>query len=66
MNCSICGGEMSEGVLESGRYIQWNALNENGKKEKYLLAKSYMGGATLDGFFCPHCRKLVLGVPHLD
>lgn len=63
MKCPICGEEMTAGILESGRYIQWSALDEREKMQKYLLAKSYMGGATLEGFFCAYCQKLILDVP---
>lgn len=63
MKCPFCGEEMSEGNLESGRYFIWKAEDEKGKKQEYLLAKSYMGGAKLKGEMCPHCRKLILDIP---
>ena len=64
MKCPFCDHEMSEGVLTSGRYILWKDEDrENGKKKEYLLAKSYMGNAKMEGFLCPYCRKLVLDIP---
>ncbi len=67
MKCPFCNQEMSEGVLISGRYIQWKAVEEEtGKKQEYLLAKSYMGGAKMEGHLCPFCRKLVLDIPEMD
>lgn len=67
MKCPICGHEMSEGVLVSGRYIQWKTTDEEtGKKQEYLLAKSYMGGAKMEGQLCPFCRKVILDIPPMD
>ncbi|MDD3393557.1 MAG: PF20097 family protein [Anaerotignum sp.] len=63
MKCPFCGEEMGEGYLESGRYFIWKAEDERGKKQEYLLAKSYMGGAKLKGEMCPYCRKLILDIP---
>lgn len=63
MKCPFCGEEMSEGYLESGRYFIWKAEDDRGKKQEYLLIKSYMGGAKLHGHICPYCRKLVLDIP---
>lgn len=64
MKCPFCGNEMSEGTLTSGRYIQWKEINdETGKKQEYLLAKSYMGNAKMKGYLCRECRKLVLDIP---
>ena len=64
MKCPFCDHEMSEGVLTSGRYILWKDEDrENGKKKEYLLAKSYMGNAKMEGHLCPYCRKLVLDIP---
>ena len=55
MKCPFCGNEMKEGTLHSGgRYVQW--------KEEYLLAKSYMGGAKMEGHLCVECRKVILDI----
>ncbi|MCQ4935586.1 MULTISPECIES: PF20097 family protein [Anaerotignum] len=63
MKCPFCQEEMSQGHLESGRYFTWKTKDENGKKQEYLLVKSYMGGAKLSGEICPYCRKLILDIP---
>lgn len=66
MKCPFCGNEMSEGTLSSGRYIQWKTTDEQtGKKQEYLLAKSYMSGAKMEGCLCPYCRKLILDIPEM-
>ena len=65
MKCPFCNEEMSDGSMTSGRYILWKA-QEDGRKKEYLLAKSYMGGAKLEGYLCPYCRKLVLDIPELE
>lgn len=66
MKCPFCGNEMSEGTLTSGRYIQWKTVDEEtGKKQEYLLAKSYMGGAKMEGRLCTQCRKVILDIPEL-
>ncbi len=63
MKCPFCGKEMKEGALYSGgRYVQWKGVDENGKKEEYLLAKSYMSGAKVEGHLCVECRKVVLEI----
>ena len=51
MKCPFCGNEMKEGTLHSG-----------GRKEEYLLAKSYMGGAKMEGHLCVECRKVILDI----
>ena len=44
MKCPFCGNEMKEGTLHSGgRYVQWKGVDAEGRKEEYLLAKSYSG-----------------------
>ena len=49
MKCPFCGNEMKEGTLHSGgRYVQWKGVDAEGRKEEYLLTKSYMGGAKMD------------------
>lgn len=64
MKCPFCESEMSEGTMTSGRYVQWKTVEEaTGKKQEYLLAKSYMGNAKIDGYLCPYCRKLILDIP---
>lgn len=63
MKCPFCNREMHRGTLHSGgRYVQWKGEDASGKKEEYLLAKSYMGGAKLEGWLCAACRKVVLDV----
>ena len=63
MKCPFCDREMHQGTLHSGgRYVQWKGEDEGGKKEEYLLAKSYMGGAKMEGWLCTACRKVVLDV----
>ena len=55
MKCPFCGNEMKEGTLHSGgRYVQWKGVDAEGRKEEYLLAKSYMGGV--------ECRKVILDI----
>ncbi|MBR4015894.1 MAG: hypothetical protein IKI88_06820 [Anaerotignum sp.] len=68
MKCPFCQAEMSEGVLHAGsRYIQWKTVEkETGRKQEYLLAKSYMGGVKMEGHLCPYCRKLVLDLPDME
>ena len=63
MKCPFCGEEMKEGYLESGRFFTWKMKDDQGKKQEYLLAKSYMGGVKLGGQVCLYCRKLVLDIP---
>lgn len=63
MKCPFCGEEMTEGYLESGRSFLWKTEDDRGKKQAYLLAKSYMGGVKLQGEVCPFCRKLILDIP---
>ncbi len=64
MKCPFCNQEMSSGHMTSGRYILWKEENsEGGKPKEYLLAKSYMSGAKLEGWLCPYCRKLILDIP---
>ncbi len=66
MKCPFCGREMAEGFLKSGRYIQFQET-ENGKKiEEYLVAKSYMGGAKMEGCLCPSCRKIIVDIPLVE
>ena len=63
MKCPFCNHEMSEGALNSGsRYVQWKGVDDEGKKEEYLLAKSFMGGAKMEGWLCKKCRKVILNV----
>ncbi len=63
MKCPVCGKEMKEGVLHSGgRYVQWKGRDENGRKEEYLLAKSFMGDAKMNGWLCIDCRKVVVDI----
>ena len=50
MKCPFCENEMSEGVMVSGRFVQWKTMDpETGKKQEYLLAKSFMGDAKMEG-----------------
>ena len=63
MKCPFCGREMKEGTLHSGgRYVQWKGVDESGRKEEYLLAKSYMSGAKMEGRLCVECRKVILDI----
>ncbi|MBR5121945.1 MAG: hypothetical protein IKU91_00140, partial [Anaerotignum sp.] len=60
MKCPFCQSEMSEGKMVSGRFVQWKTTDpETGKKQEYLLAKSFMGDAKLEGYLCPECRKMI-------
>ncbi|MBQ5589628.1 MAG: hypothetical protein IIU70_05715 [Anaerotignum sp.] len=64
MKCPFCQNEMSEGKMVSGRFVQWKTTDpETGKKQEYLLAKSFMGDAKLEGYLCPNCRKMILDIP---
>lgn len=49
-------------MQSGGRYVQWKGKDASGKKEEYLLAKSYMGAAKMEGWLCAKCRKLVLDI----
>ena len=63
MKCPFCGNEMKEGTLRSGgRYVQWKGVDAEGRKEEYLLAKSYMGGAKMEGHLCVECRRVILDI----
>ena len=63
MKCPFCGNEMKEGTLHSGgRYVQWKGVDAEGRKEEYLLAKSYMGGAKMEGPLWVECRKVILDI----
>ena len=63
MKCPFCGNEMKEGTLHSGgRYVQWKGVDAEGRKEEYLLAKSYMGDAKMEGHLCVECRKVILDI----
>lgn len=64
MKCPFCQSEMSEGVMVSGRFVQWKTTDpETGKKQEYLLAKSFMGDAKVEGYLCSNCRKMILDIP---
>ena len=61
MKCPFCDQEMKKGTLYAGgRYVQWKGTED--KKEEYLLAKSYMGGARMEGHLCVKCRKVILDI----
>lgn len=63
MKCPFCEKEMTEGVLHSGgRYVQWKGVDGEGKKQEYLLAKSFMGGAKMEGWLCEKCRRVILNI----
>ena len=63
MKCPFCGNEMKEGTLHSGgRYVQWKGVDAECRKEEYLLAKSYMCGAKMEGHLCVECRKVILDI----
>ena len=49
-------------VFFGGRYVQWKGVDAEGRKEEYLLAKSYMGGAKMEGHLCVECRKVILDI----
>ena len=63
MKCPYCNTEMMTGVLKSGRYIQFQEI-ENGKKKE--VAKSYMGGAKMEGCLCPQCKKIIVDISLLE
>ena len=62
MKCPFCGEEMMEGYLKAGRYVQFQELRAGKKGQEYLVAKSFMGDAKMDGFLCPYCRKVILNI----
>ena len=63
MKCPFCGKEMTEGTMNSGsRYVQWKGVDDEGKKQEYLLAKAFMGGAKMEGHLCVKCRKVILDI----
>ena len=64
MKCPFCQNEMVEGTMVSGRFVQWRMADpETGKKQEYMLAKSFMGDAKIDGHLCLYCRKLIMDIP---
>ena len=62
MKFPFCGEEMMEGYLKAGRYVQFQELRDGKKGQEYLVAKSFMGDAKMDGFLCPYCRKVILNI----
>ena len=62
MKWPLCGEEMMEGYLKAGRYVQFQEMRDGKKGEEYLVAKSFMGDAKMDGFLCPYCRKIVVDI----
>ena len=66
MKCPFCGEEMMEGYLKAGRYVQFQEMRDGKKAEEYLVAKSFMGDAKMDGFLCPYCRKIVVDIPLVE
>ena len=58
MKCPFCQNEMSEGTMVSGRFVQWKTVDpETGKKQEYLLAKSFMGDAKSMAICAPIAEK---------
>ncbi len=62
MKCPYCNAEMMTGILKSGRYIQFQEIENGKKKEEYLVAKSYMSGAKMEGALCPQCKKIIVDI----
>ncbi|WP_418400988.1 PF20097 family protein [Anaerotignum lactatifermentans] len=66
MKCPFCNLEMMEGYLKAGRYVQFQEMENGRKGNQYLVAKSFMGDAKMEGYLCPSCRKLILDIPLVD
>lgn len=62
MKCPFCNLEMMEGYLKAGRYVQFQEMLEGKKGQEYLVAKSFMGDAKMNGYLCPSCRKIVVDI----
>ena len=65
MKCPFCGAEMNRGYVQSGTHIVWTAQKrrvsqKSGRPDEILLAQDFLGGAAVDGFCCPDCKKIVL------
>ena len=63
MKCPFCGYTESK-VVDSRPTddSEWKGVDAEGRKEEYLLAKSYMGGAKMEGHLCVECRKVILDI----
>ena len=65
MKCSCCQSEMEKGFIQSGRDILWTekrhivSLKPKHEKE-FIIASNPVGGATVKGFCCRKCKKIVL------
>lgn len=66
MKCPFCNTTMMEGYLKAGRYVQFQEMEDGKKAQEYLLAKSFMGDAKMEGFLCPSCRKAILDIPLVE
>ena len=53
MKCPFCNLEMMEGYLKAGRYVQFQEMENGRKGQEYLVAKSFMGDAKMEGYLCP-------------
>ena len=67
MKCPFCGYTESKVVDsrptdDSERIRRRRECLREGRKEEYLLAKSYMGGAKMEGHLCVECRKVILDI----
>lgn len=65
MKCPYCQNEMENGFIQSGRNILWtekkHIISTNPKNENdFIIASNPLGGATIKGFCCRKCRKLVI------
>ena len=66
MKCPFCNLEMMKGYLKAGRYVQFQEMENGRKGQEYLVAKSFMGDAKMEGYLCPSCRKVILDIPLVD
>ena len=66
MKCPFCNLEMMEGYLKAGQYVQFQEMENGRKGNQYLVAKSFMGDAKMEGYLCPSCRKVILDIPLVE
>ena len=71
MNCPFCGGEMREGLIESGKPILW-VVEEKGllipdkEKGEFYVSEGFWQGCCQAADYCPACKKIILSVPDED
>lgn len=68
MKCPFCQREMEKGFLQSGRSVLWtpqkHRLSLKPKNAgELIVAEDPLGGATVPGFCCKSCRRILLEYP---